>query len=149
MARGRALAMDAPAAPRERTRQTAPAVPATVVELAQQAFAANQEKNKATSAEKAAQKALNKAMVAANIDRFDFTGSFNGANIPAEAVIEETPCDVIDVNVLRTLVDDDTFMRIVSATKTACDAEAGENTTIRATKTIVKPASLKVRKKKV
>lgn len=144
--RSRALQIDTPvkAIPGGAAVQGA-ATPA-MVSLAQAVIIANGVKNKSTSDEKKAKEALNKLMIAGDVKKFTFTVEVAGAFQSCEATIETSIGEYIDVKLLRGLVDDATFMKIVSATKGDTKELAGENIVIKTTRTVTKPEALFVKK---
>jgi hypothetical protein len=146
--RARALQVEAPAkAPVAPAGAKSKATP-KMVKLAQDVLIANAVKNKGTRDEKKNKEALNKEMIAADVTRFDFTVELEGAFLACEAVIAEGVSEYIDVALLRTLVDDDTFMKIVGATKGKTKEFAGENILLKVTKEEKTPAALSVNKVK-
>jgi hypothetical protein len=114
----------------------------TMRDKAVQVYTTNKDKNKLGREETAAKKALNKLMIQGEVERF----SVNVDGVEVEAVIEETESDYIDLDILVGMVDPETFMKIVSATKGAVAEHCGDNVVIACTKTKIKPASLQVRK---
>jgi hypothetical protein len=126
--------------------QDAPGATPAMVAIAQKVVALNATKNLASSEEKKAVLALNKLMIGADLKQFPFTVEVKGAFQACEAIIEETKGEYIDVTVLRSLVDDATFMKIVAAAKGKTVELAGENVALKATRPETKPASLKIRK---
>jgi hypothetical protein len=147
MSRARALQMEPTVAPRTRTRTRSGATP-EMIALAQQAIAANKTANAASSQSRKDTKALHKLMSQAGVSQFQFEAEFNGASFPAEAVIAPIAVDVISVEKLRALVDDDTFMKIVKATKGAVEEHAGTHIAIQTTVTEERPADLKIKEVK-
>lgn len=147
MTRARALETGNTAV-RERRRSdgVSPATP-EMLALAEETFEANARKNKASREEANAKKKLHKAMLQSNVRHFNFDGEFEGAVTPAEAVIAEDTVEVLDVHKLKALLDEETFMQVISATKTAVEKFAGEDVVMQASVPLVKPASLKVRKR--
>ena len=115
--------------------------------LAEDTFEANARKNKASRDESNSKKKLHKAMLQSNVRRFEFDGEFEGSVTPAEAIITEDTVEVLDVEKLRALVDEETFMQVISATKTAVEKFCGEDIVMQASVPVTKPASLKVRKR--
>lgn len=153
MSRSRLNAAATVSAPPVRVRSprvaTTPTPTPQMVTLAQEAFLANKEANAATSRCKAKQKDLSKAMTKAGVDAFEFMGpTLTGGQVRARAAIEPITKDVIDVEVLRTIVDDKTFMRIISATQGKVKEEAGEHVCYKALVTEDCPAELKIKEVK-
>lgn len=103
--------------------------------LAREFFIANKASNAFSRTAASARSSLYKKMLADNIRSFTATIEYQGAMLPIEARISAPEQDVISVEKLRTLVDDETFMKIVSATKTAVTQYAGTNVCIAATVT--------------
>lgn len=120
-----------------------------MIKLAQDAIVANAAKNKATRDEKSAIESLNKLMIEGGIKHFPFTTTIAGTVTKAEAVIAAGEKDVIDVALLRTLVDDATFMKIVKATKGDIETHCGKNMVIKVTSTKTTEEELKIKKVKV
>lgn len=140
-------------APRVRSRQPPPSrlnsTSPEMVELARAAFRANKEANAASQRARAAQKDLAKLMTKADITEFTFAGPLpTGGEVQVRAAIEPYAVDVIDVNVLRTLVDDATFMRVVKATQGAVKEVCGEHVALKALTTEDRPAELKLKEVK-
>lgn len=134
---------------RARTPGTVARPTAEMVNKAQDAFYATKQANAAASAARKATSELAKLMAKAGIDVFTFQGETpTGSTVPVRAAIEPIPTDVIDVNVLRTLVDDATFMRVIKATKGDVENECGSHIVMKATATIEKPAELKIKEVK-
>jgi hypothetical protein len=125
-------------------------VAATVemIKLAQDERRANALKNKATRDEKEANEKLNKLMNEKGVKSFSFTVELDGAFTNCTAQIAGGTKDVIDVALLRTLVDEPTFLKIVSATKGAIETHAGKNMVVKVTKTEATPEALKIGKVK-
>jgi hypothetical protein len=119
-----------------------------MVKLAQNALKANALKNAATKTEKDTAEALNKLMIDKGVKQFAFTVELGGAFVNAEAKISGGTKDVIDVALLKTLVDEATFMKIVNATKGAIETHAGKNMVVKVTKTEDTPEALKIAKVK-
>jgi hypothetical protein len=141
--------IDSPAIRTRQPRPVAPQPTGEMIRLAQEAFLANKEANAATSRCKAKQKELSKAMSKAGIDAFEFMGPVpTGGEVAARAAIEPFDCDVISVEILRGLVDDATFMRIVKASQTAVKDEAGEYVCNKALVTETRPPELKIKEVK-
>lgn len=106
-------------------------------------FKANAEKRAADKA----QKELAKAMADANVKRVVSNAAMpDGSTVPMVAEIASKEDTYISVEKLRTLVSDEVFMKIVSATKTAVTEIAGTNVALQAEATRTKPESLSVRK---
>lgn len=146
MTRSRAIQMETPTAP-TRTRVRPSAEPsAKLVETAEKLYVANKEKNAAASKERTAKKNLHKEMIGSNTSEFEFDGTYKNTTTRMKAVIDSDEVEYMDVHTLKSLVDEDTFMKIVSATKTAVEEIAGEHVVIQCTKTMTKEPSLKLRK---
>ena len=126
----------------------AAAASAEMVTMAQAVLKANAAKNASSKIEKDTSEKLNKLMLDKGVKSFAFTVELGGAFINAEAKIEGGKKDVIDVALLKTLVDEQTFMKIVSATKGAIETHAGKNMVIKVTKTEDTPEALKIAKVK-
>lgn len=140
--RARALAVDVkPVAPKR-----GPVIAPEMIKLAQETMIANAAKNKATRDEKKSKEALHKKMIQTDTKQFSFTVEIEGAFQSCEAVIAAGTKEYIDVEKLRKLVDEPTFMKIISATKGATVEFAGENIAIKATSTADTPEALSVSK---
>ena len=151
--RGRLPAPVQPVAPTPAPRaldigaETEEARDARLKSLVADFYRKNNAKNAATREAEKAQKALNAAMALANINRVSENVAMDGgAVVPVVAEITAEVTEGISVEKPRGLVDDATFMKIVSATKTAVEAHAGTNIVIQATVTQIGKESLKVRK---
>jgi hypothetical protein len=134
---------------RMRARNPAPTVTSEMIGAAQDAFFANKEANAANSTCRAKTKELAKLMAKGGISEFTFTATTpTGSQVPVRAAIEPIPTDMIDVNILRGLVDDATFMQVIKATRGEVEAQCGSHVAIKATTTIEKPAELKIKEVK-
>jgi hypothetical protein len=103
--------------------------------------AANTEKNAASRREEAAKKRIEKLMADADIRRH----ALPIGDKTYEATIEPGERNYVDVAILRTLVDDATFMKIVSATQGDVKEHCGTATLARVLKTKTTPPSLKIK----
>lgn len=120
-----------------------------MVEAALQHFwKTNDASNAAARLAKAAKADLQKAMDEARIDNLTTVVQLDHKSVTVAAKIEEGETSFIDVALLKTLVDDATFMKIVKATKTDVVAHAGNNVAVMATKTKTKAADLSVKEVK-
>lgn len=107
---------------------------------------ANTLKNAADRQAVAAKKALHGAMARAGVKAFPgIDVEMDGVKVRADAVIEAQESEKIDVAKLRTLVDEATFMKIISATKTAVDTHAGRNITVASTVSVADAEDLRIR----
>lgn len=144
--RGRALTMDVPAS-RGRGVKAAPAKPQPSKDLLAKARVAveqNKIKNAADRELKKAQKEVHKLMLKEGIEDFRFIAGYNGSDLACYAEISAGTKEVISVEKLKALVDPDTFMKVISATKTSVEAECGTDVVLRSTVTVNTEASLKV-----
>jgi hypothetical protein len=146
--RARALQIDTPVRTVNAPASAVTNVTPEMVKKAQDILKANETKNDAASVEKKAVTDLNKLMIAGDVKEFAFTVELKTGFVKGKAEIAESTGEYIDVALLRTLVDDATFMKIVDATKGKTKELAGENIVIKCTRTETKPASLKVSKVK-
>lgn len=90
---------------------------------------------------------LHKAMIAAGTKHVSARVTMPDGNIEVvEANIDAPEQEIISVAILRTLVDDETFMKIVSATKTATTAHAGTNIVLKSTVTVEGKEDLRIAK---
>lgn len=106
-----------------------------LAQLAREAFIANKHSNAFARTANSARSALYKKMLAQNVKSLSTTVDYEGSVLSIEARISAPEQDMISVDKLRTLVDDETFMKIVSATKTAVTQYAGTNVCIASTVT--------------
>ena len=139
MSRSRALDLEAPR-PRARTCTN------EMADLAQGFYEANKRKNAASVDERKQKGALHKLMIREGVSEFAFDGVFEGTTTPMVAAIKEDTVEQADVAKLRGLVDDETFMKIISATKKAITDIAGDHVYQRCAVDITKPPALKVQK---
>lgn len=126
-------------------RQTQVEVDAQMLELARTFFTANKASNALNRQADAARKALHKQMLSNGVTTFRTAVEIDGAVAQIEAKIDQPEAETISVEKLRTLVDDQTFMRIVSATKTAVTAHAGTNVMVAATVSIPGKEDLRIK----
>lgn len=112
--------------------------------LAETYFRLNAAKNEADRESKKVLAELNKLMIANDQTSFDLTVD----GVPVEAVISEDTVNEVDIFALRKRVDESTFMSVVSATQQNVKDVLGTNVLAAVLRDRVKPASLKVRKKK-
>lgn len=98
-------------------------------DFAQKNYASNSWARQATSAKKA----LHLAMIAEGVTEFRTMVQLPDKVAEFEAVIDAPDKEVISVETLRELVDDETFMKIVKATKTDVTKFGGSNIVLRAT----------------
>lgn len=125
-----------------------PAYDAFVVRLSA-AHVATVAANAMTREAKKAKDALNEWMVGNNVTSDSaFVDMPNGSRIKVIANIQEVSEDYMDIHKLQKLVDESTFMSIISATKTAVESIAGTNIVISATSTRMKPATLSIKEMK-
>jgi hypothetical protein len=112
------------------TRRVRTATPTSISEdlqgLARAVFKANKEKNAATRVETESRKTLYKEMKNAGIKQFTTVAVVDGKRVTLEADIDAPTRVEIDVRVLRKLVDEETFLSIVSATQSSIKEHAGE-----------------------
>lgn len=163
-ARTQTISPTAPAVPRIRARRlmvdTTPVVvqpvatPVVAIDrevlaelevLAGQQFVANKAKNKYNREADALEKVLYKKMLTAGIRDFITSVAVDGGVARIEAKISAPEGETISVEKLRTLVDDETFMKIVSATKKAVTDEAGTNVTVACTVPVPGKEGLRVK----
>ena len=104
----------------------------------------NAQKNKFTSSAKKANDELHKAMLAAKLDSITSTATVMGNTGSYTGIISAQSADYIDVEVLKGLVSEDDFIKIVTASMSAVTTVAGSNISMLATRTKMKPASLSV-----
>lgn len=120
---------------RENVQPVAQPVSDEMLDLARKFFVENKESNAHSRLAASARTALHKKMVSANIKSFTTTVEYEGSLLSVEARISAPEQDMISVDKLRSLVDDETFMKIVSATKTAVTQYAGTNVCMASTVT--------------
>ncbi len=130
------------AAPTEMSAVPQSTATAEMREQCELVWTTNKAKNKLGRQETAAKKTLNKQMVKGEVEQF----AINVDGTEVEAVIEEKDEEYLDVNILVSMVDPETFMKIVTATKGAVAEHCGDNVVIACTKTRTKPAALQIRK---
>jgi hypothetical protein len=109
---------------------------------------ANAAANAAAGVARKAKTALQKVMDETKIDKMTAFVVLEQKSVTVEAEIAPGEADYIDVAKLKELVDAETFMKIVKATKTDVIAHAGNNVAVAATSTKAKPADLKVKELK-
>lgn len=96
-----------------------------IIDKAKQAFVARLEKNKAARDEKKASKDLEQLMTDQEVSNFSFRVQHDNKTYPVTVTIAPGSRSVIDVAMLKNLVDEETFLRIVSASQTAVQEHAG------------------------
>lgn len=119
------------------------ATPAMIT-LAETAFKQNNASNAAKREGDKAKKELNILMASASLEQFDL--QIDGQ--ACEAVIEAAIGNAVDVKKLRSLVPEEVFFRIISATQSMVEAEVGKNVLMKCLVETTGEPSLKVRKKK-
>jgi len=108
---------------------------------------ANSASNAHKRAADAQKRDLHKAMIAAGTKDASARVTMPDGTVElVEAKIDAPEEEIISVARLRTLVDDETFMKIVSATKTAVTAHAGTNIVLKATVTVEGKEDLRIKK---
>lgn len=143
--------------PRTRTRtrsrqiqtgQTDTGPTASMKENARTFFTENQLSNKHKRAADKARKALLVEMADAKQDPFSFTTTIDGKRQTLDVEIAAGTAVQVDVAKLRKLVDEKTFMSIISASKTAIVDAVGTVIADQCTKTVPgnKNANVKVAK---
>lgn len=83
-----------------------------------------------------ARKALLVEMVDAKQEPFSFTTTIDGKRQTLDVSVDQRPSLEVDVAKLKTLVDEKTFMKIVSASKNAIVDEVGTVISDQCTKTV-------------
>lgn len=145
----RQLQTDNITAVRTRTAPVIPTATPEMVAMAQAAFLASKEANAANTRARKTTTELAKLMVAGKVDTFNFVGETpTGGQVQARAAIEPYPVDEIDVGALRGLISDNQFMQVIKATKGAVEEICGSHIAIKATKTAMRPAELKIKEVK-
>lgn len=109
---------------------------------------ANAAANAAAGVARKAKTDLQKAMDEIKMERAMTSVDLGTKTVTVEATILPSEADYIDVAKLKELVDGETFMKIVKATKTDVVSHAGNNVAVAATSTKTKPADLKVKEVK-
>jgi uncharacterized protein with GYD domain len=111
-------------------------------------FRANTRSNAFKREADKAKRELHKMMI--NDGVVDFTASveLDDGVRTVQAAISAPEGEAISVERLRALVDDETFMRIVKATKTAVTEHAGTNVAIKATVPVVEKEDLRIKELK-
>jgi hypothetical protein len=117
-----------------------------MLDLATEHFRQNEIKNKATAECKKLYTKLNMLMNEVGAENFDFEVD----GVKAEAIIEASKENVVDVEKLRKRVDDATFMELVDISQTAVKnhPQLGTNALAAVLVEQTKLPALKVRKKK-
>jgi len=93
-------------------------------------YAANKAKNKASTDERKAQKELDILMAQSNegmFHEFDHTFDFEGRSVTIDVKYQQSVKDTINLEKLYKNVDQETFFRIVTASKAAVEKNAGKN----------------------
>lgn len=111
-------------------------------------FRANSRSNAAKREADKAKKELHKMMLADGVTDFTATVELEDGTHTVAASISAPEGEAISVELLRQLVDDDTFMRIVKATKTAVTEHAGTNVAMKATVATVEKEDLRIKELK-
>ena len=93
--------------------------------LARETFINNKEMNAAKRKSDATRKQLYKEMKDHGLESFDFETTIDGEKFRLTSEIGSRNITVIDVNALRSIVDDDTFMKICSASQKSVVEHAG------------------------
>jgi hypothetical protein len=106
---------------------------------------ANTESNRMKGIAEKAKKVVNEKMLLAQVTEAKAMVTLsNGGTVPVIATILPTDVEVVSVSRLKDLVDAETFMRIISATKTATVAIAGENIYLASKVNETKPAAIAI-----
>lgn len=130
------------------TSQSETGPTSSMKENARTFFTENQLSNKHRRAADKARKALLVEMADAKQESFNFTTTIDGKKQTLDVEIAAGTAVQVDVVKLRTLVDEKTFMAIVSASKTAIVDAVGTVIADQCTKTVPgnKNANVKVHK---
>lgn len=96
----------------------------------------NIEKNRHARGEKAAATTTEKLLRDWGLTSFTYSATFGGKTRTIEAKIGAKVGERLNMQKLRQLVDDETFMKIVSATKDAVVDNAGTNVLVQITETV-------------
>lgn len=102
--------------------------------LARSAYIAGVEKNRAGREEERSRKELFTQCEQLGLERFCFAttnAKHEAMRLEVEVLTPER--DSIDVKLLRELVDEETFLRVVSAAKKAVEEQAGKEIAVKAT----------------
>lgn len=111
-------------------------------------FRANTRSNAAKREADRAKKELHKLMIADGVVDFTASVELEDGTHTVQAAISAPEGEAISVEKLRDLVDDETFMRIVKATKTAVTEFAGTNVAIKATVPVTEKEDLRIKELK-
>jgi len=111
---------------RIRRKSGGKAIPKNLIELAKSTYKAKVAKNAAGREETNTRKSLYKEMKDAGIKQFQCDAIIDGKKVTLEADIDAPDRIVVDPAVLLKLVDEETFLQIVSATQTSVKEHAGE-----------------------
>ena len=106
-------------------------IPADIILLAIGFYAANQKSNAFGSLATADRKKLYARMKECELKDFKFDTTIEGSSVKLSAVVATPESTVIDTSLLRKIVDEETFMKIVSATKTSVEKYAGTEAVTR------------------
>lgn len=118
-------------------------------ELLRDYFVANKLKNASNRAAERAKELLHKRMLEGGVRQFQTQVQIDGSTAVVEARIFAPEKEMISVEKLRTLVDDATFMKIVSATKQSVTAYAGSNVVVASTVSYTDDETLSIKEIKV
>lgn len=110
-------------------------VPPAMKDLALAFYVANREANATRAKADKERKALLKLMKDGDVESFDFGAMIDGDRVQLVATVATPDTPYIDVAELRKLLDDKTFMAVISATKTAVDQHCGTVVSSRVSKT--------------
>jgi len=103
-------------------------IPKNLIELAKSTYKAKVAKNQASREETNTRKSLYKEMKHSGIKQFQTDAIVDGKKVTLEVDIDAPDRVVVDAATLLKLVDEETFLQIVSATQTAVKEHAGEAT---------------------
>ena len=119
----------------------------TIAQNAAIYYVRNQESNAAKREADKARAALLKEMTVAGIEATEVTVNIDGKPQTLRVAVETPIRDVVDVNLLKKLVDPEVFFQVISASKAEVTRLCGEATTLRVcvpeegkTNVTVKPA---------
>lgn len=120
------------------------ALEAELLQLTEEFYTANKEANAAKAKADKAKKALDRLMSQNEIDRVDTEVD----GVAVEALYEGGTENVVDIQALRKLVGEQTFLEIVSASQKSVSDHLGDNVLNKVIKAVPKEPSLKIRAKK-
>jgi len=103
---------------------------------AKEVFKLNNEKNKFDRQFSKARRELFAAQEEAGVTSFTCDAIIDGKKVTIESKIETPQRQVVDIELLRGLVDEDTFLKIVSATQKSVVDNAGKAIFDRCAKTV-------------